>query len=325
MTRFAAPRHTVPSLMTLAEQIELACLMEATARKPGNVHPGARFDDLSYDDFARAAASLGPCFEHSQQQGHMLGETILRAVQATRFITDSNANLGIILLLAPLVSAPHGTSLHAGVPKVLLSTTVRDAELVYEAIRLARPGGLGEVRDQDVGTTPTISLREAMSLAADRDSVARQYVTHFEDVATASAGLHGLWMGLSVRNSNDLQHHSRPAYPLWELAVIRTACDLMAKTPDSLIARKCGVETARQAASRAAGVLDAQWPFCDAGEVAMQQFDAWLRADGHRRNPGTTADLIAACLFWAIREGYIQPPTKAEVLDHARRIAVNHP
>jgi triphosphoribosyl-dephospho-CoA synthetase len=28
-----------------------------------------------------------------------------------------------------------------------------------------------------------------------------------------------------------------------------------------------------------------------------------LRADGHRRNPGATADLIAAALFVALREG----------------------
>jgi triphosphoribosyl-dephospho-CoA synthase len=29
-------------------------------------------------------------------------------------------------------------------------------------------------------------------------------------------------------------------------------------------------------------------------------FDRWLRADGHRRNPGTTADLIAAALMVAL-------------------------
>ncbi|MFN5467079.1 MAG: hypothetical protein ACK5AM_03065 [Pirellulaceae bacterium] len=29
-------------------------------------------------------------------------------------------------------------------------------------------------------------------------------------------------------------------------------------------------------------------------------FDQWLRADGNRRNPGTTADLIAAALMVAL-------------------------
>ena len=32
------------------------------------------------------------------------------------------------------------------------------------------------------------------------------------------------------------------------------------------------------------------------------EYDFWLRADGHRRNPGTTADVIAAALFVLLRE-----------------------
>ena len=35
---------------------QLACVLEATARKPGNVHRFADFDDVSYLDFVTAAA-----------------------------------------------------------------------------------------------------------------------------------------------------------------------------------------------------------------------------------------------------------------------------
>ena len=45
-----------------------------------------------------------------------------------------------------------------------------------------------------------------------------------------------------------------------------------------------------------------------AGREAIDEFDTWLRADGHRRNPGTTADLVAASLFVALREGIITMP-----------------
>jgi triphosphoribosyl-dephospho-CoA synthase len=311
--------------MTLAEQIELACLMEATARKPGNVHPAARFDDLCYDDFVRAAASLGPCLERSQQHGHSLGETILHAVEATRFITESNANLGIILLLAPLTAIPDGTPLHEGVRGVLRTTTIRDAELVYEAIRLARPGGLGEVPDQDVASKPTAALRDVMALAADRDAIARQYATDFELVARQATGLHDHWMASQVNEQRQLTWSAAapvgPPVPLWESVVILAACELLAHVPDTLIARKSGEGTAADAAERAQRVLEESWPLGPPGWTAYLELDAWLRADGHRRNPGATADLIAACLFWAIREGYIQPPTKADVLEHARRIA----
>ncbi|HUQ68563.1 MAG TPA: triphosphoribosyl-dephospho-CoA synthase [Planctomycetaceae bacterium] len=307
--------------MTLAEQIELACLMEATARKPGNVHPGARFDDLCYDDFVRAAASLGPCLERSRRDGHSLGETILKAVEATRCITESNANLGIILLLAPLTLVPDGTPLHDGLGNVLRSTTVRDAELVYEAIRLARPGGLGKVEDQDVSAKPTATLREVMALAADRDLIARQFINDFEQIELHAASLTGAWLGFEeVRSIWPVPWPERASVPLWEAAVIRSACYLLIREPDTLITRKCGGAVAAEAAQRSRAVLEQKWPALPGGTKAYEDFDAWLRADGHRRNPGTTADLIAACLFWAIREGYIQPPTIAEVLDHARQI-----
>ena len=42
--------------------------------------------------------------------------------------------------------------------------------------------------------------------------------------------------------------------------------------------------------------------------MALADLDFWLRSDGHRRNPGTTADLIAAGLFAALREHQIALP-----------------
>ena len=49
-----------------------------------------------------------------------------------------------------------------------------DASEVYRAIRLANPGGLGSAEEQDVAAEPTITLLEAMRLAADRDGIARE-------------------------------------------------------------------------------------------------------------------------------------------------------
>jgi triphosphoribosyl-dephospho-CoA synthase len=43
---------------------------------------------------------------------------------------------------------------------------------------------------------------------------------------------------------------------------------------------------------------------------AVGELDFWLRSDGHRRNPGTTADLIAASLFAGIHNGIITAPFK---------------
>ena len=77
----------------------------------------------------------------------------------------------------------------------------------------------------------------------------------------------------------------------------------IAKHGDSLIARKCGPEIAAEARERAMSVIDAGSPGEASYEQALVDLDSWLRADGHRRNPGTTADLIAAGLFVLLREG----------------------
>ena len=37
----------------------------------------------------------------------------------------------------------------------------------------------------------------------------------------------------------------------------------------------------------------------------LAEFDFWLRQDGHRRNPGTSADLVAAGLFVSLQDGKI--------------------
>src|SRR5690606_15764627 len=111
-----------------------------------------------------------------------VGRAICRAVEATRERAPGNVNLGIVLLLAPLAAVPQGVSLAAGIGDVLEALTADDAEMVYRAIRLANPGGLGKVAEGDVAEAPTGTLLDAMRLAEQRDRVAYQYSHAFSDV-----------------------------------------------------------------------------------------------------------------------------------------------
>ena len=309
--------------MTLAEQIELACLIEATARKAGNVHPAASFDDLDYADFVDAARAVAEPLAQTREIG--LGRAILSAMKATRAAKVwSNANLGIVLLLAPLAAVPEGVSLVDGVRDVLASTTVEDAELVYEAIRFAKPGGIGKAESQDVNTAPTVTLRDAMALAAGRDRIAEQYANDFTLVLnTAHHWLHEdwTWLGLCPLTifSRTGMRDEVPVAP-WEAAVKKLHLRIMADAPDSLIVRKCGVETGEQVRRRAAELVDLDWPQSLASWSRVDDFDLWLRSDGHRLNPGTSADLVAAVLFSALRDGAIHFPTRDHILSHAEQL-----
>ena len=297
----------------MGELAELACILEVTARKPGNVHPGVTFEDTTFLDFLISAAAIRPALENAPRAP--LGETILDAVARTRRRVARNTNLGLILALTPLAALgpreprdgdvkPHGAAhdriagrLHA----LLAATTRRDAELLYEAIRLAQPGGLGRVERADVGDGPTGTLVEMMALAADRDLIARQYATSYRAVLDD-----GLPAFVAARSRGaDVEEATISAY-----------LQLLAEHGDTLIERKCGEKIAAEARERAARVLAAGWPRSAAGRRELHELDLWLRADGNRRNPGTCADLTAAVLFLALREGIItfplesQPPTE---------------
>jgi triphosphoribosyl-dephospho-CoA synthase len=270
---------------------QAACIWEATARKPGSVTPLRDFDDLAYMDFLLSAAAIAPVLATACQRP--VGETILEAVRATRRVVHTNTNLGMLLLLAPLATVPEGEALRTGVEKVLANLTIEDARQVYEAIRLAAPGGLGKVQQQDVHDEPTKPLRQVMALAAGRDLVARQYANGFAEVL--DDGLPALLSALQRTGS-------------LEGAIIVAHLHLMANHPDTLIARKCGHDLAAEAARRAQQVLDLDWPQHREAWTRLDELDAWLRADGHARNPGTTADLVTACLFTALRQGRITLP-----------------
>ncbi len=270
---------------------QLACIWEATARKPGNVHRYCDFADTSYLDFLTSAAAAAPVLDGAA--GRPVGQTVLLAVQATRRVAANNTNLGIVLLLAPLAAVPLEEELRPGLERVLAALDVDDARAVYAAIRLAAPGGLGEAPEQDVRDEPTQTLRQVMALAADRDLIARQYADGFR--AVFDDGLPVLRRGLEQTAS-------------LEGAIVACHLHLLATHPDSLIARKCGPAVAAEASDRAGRVLAAGGLLEPAGRAALAELDAWLRADGHRRNPGTTADLVAACLFAALRQGVIPLP-----------------
>jgi triphosphoribosyl-dephospho-CoA synthase len=276
--------------LSISQAATLACLLEATAPKVGNVHRGADFEGLTFADFVVSAVAIGPVMERAAQAG--VGQTVLEAIRATRELVGTNTNLGMVLLIAPLAAVPRSESLRAGIAHVLSQLTAQDSRLTYEAIRLARPGGLGQTDQMDIAGEAPDDLLAAMQHAAERDLVARQYVENFSLVLDdcLPALLSGQERGWTLQDN-----------------IIREHVRLLSRYQDSLIARKCGLETANKASAQAIQVLRAGEPGDEPYHEALADFDFWLRGDQHRRNPGTTADLLAAALFAGFREGVLHP------------------
>jgi triphosphoribosyl-dephospho-CoA synthase len=266
---------------------QLACVLEASAEKPGNVTPSHDFEDTSYEDMLRSGIALGPELGRAGDRG--VGETVLAAVRASRGAAGANTNLGIALLLAPLARAAlTGEPLRERLGDVLRALTVDDARAAYAAIRLAGAGGLGEPVEHDVRDEPGVTLREAMAAAAQRDMIASEYVT--DHAVTFELGLPAL--------ADALGDGLRPRDAIVELTL-----RLLAAVPDTLIARKGGADAAGRVAASARQVLTAGGVRSARGRTALAEFDASLRQDRNALNPGTTADLVTAVLFVALLEG----------------------
>jgi len=260
-----------------------ACRAELDALKPGNVHVHAAGHGMETEQFTASAEAAAPWIANASLQ---VGERILRAVEATFATVGCNTNLGIVLLCAPLAAAAEKADpggLHDRLKHVLAALDDADAAAVFAAIRRAKPGGLGSVPDQDVATAPTVGLREAMALAADRDRIAQAYVTDFAEVF--DFGLPRF--ELMCRQAADRS-----------LAVTSLHMAYLGAFADSHIARKFGAAVAEEVRAAAQG-LKSQWqPAARVDTLkALLHFDSELKA--RRINPGATADFVVATLFAA--------------------------
>jgi triphosphoribosyl-dephospho-CoA synthase len=278
-----------------------ACALDVLVRKPGNVSlasPGHGMDAALFLASAKAAA-VALC-----TPGARVGPRIEAAVQATWAVAGCNTNLGILLLCAPVALAfdlrPQATTLdalRATISHVLGDLDRADAAAAYRAIAQANPGGLGTAADQDVHDEPSIDLRAAMALAADRDSIAMQYRDGYSlvfDVGLAA-------LGSAFRPAAAALPDDSPG-PATVAAVQRAYLALLSAVPDSHITRKHGSEVANTVMRQAQG-----WharALAGAGLDADPDFQAWdaaLKADG--TNPGTTADLLVVSIMLASLAG----------------------
>jgi triphosphoribosyl-dephospho-CoA synthase len=271
-------------------RVQTACIWEVSARKVGNIHPTADFPGTTYLDFLLSAAAVASAFQTDLKP--LVGVKVVTAVSLTKETVGQNTNLGIILLLAPLVTVDWILPLRPNLVDVLDGLTQGDAGFVYKAIRIASPGGLGDAPEQDVREEPTVTLLEAMRLAADRDMVARQYANDFDDVFDF-----GVPAFLAAFER----------FGCVEAAIVDSQLKWLANYPDSLIARKNGLAVAEDVKRRAIEVERLGGIATSEGRAAGVSLDKHLRSDGNKLNPGTTADLITACLFVALRENKVAP------------------
>lgn len=289
MTR-PLPQDAVRDAYLAATRAELGAL------KPGNVHVFAPGHGMQVWHFEASAEASAPWISNPDLA---VGARVSGGMQASFAVAGCNTNLGILLLAAPLARAADGRiagdTLRDRLRSVLSTLDLDDARHAFSAIALANPAGLGHVDVEDVSRPPSVGLREAMRLAADRDRISRAYVTDYQDVfETALPALD------AARAQGD--------DPGWAVTTLHMT--LLATFPDSHIVRKHGMAVAVSVQQAAEACRTAWFPV-----ARPATFDVLMALDRDLKarsvNPGTTADFVVATLFAATLARQIEAGTTA--------------
>lgn len=268
-----------------------ACDAELKAFKPGNVSIYSDGHDMTVAQFRLSAGvSAAPL----TAPGNSLGERIFHAVKATREAVGCNTNLGIILLCAPLLQAAEtlqqGQTLRQRLAEILAASTKTDADWVFRAITLAAPGGLGDSDDQDVAEEATVTLKEAMQIAANKDKIASQYTSDFKEIFDFTVLLY---------NANFAKFGDRN----W--ATLAVYSGALSRFADSHVERKYGTRFSAWVSAEMSRINQALSEAHDPSTLMpmLYEIDAAFKAKGI--NPGTTADISVATVLVVFLEKLI--------------------
>ena len=273
-----------------------ACMAEIEALKPGNVHIFADGHRLTVHDFIKSADVTA---EIITQPNLTVGKRIFQSVKATQEAVNTNTNLGIILLCAPIIDAAlHDNQAAVDVYQTmqkrlnytLSQLTVEDAVLTAQAIVLANPAGLGGSEVNDVHHALNVTLFELMISAQHKDRIAWQYANHFSDIF--EFGLARYTQAMTQWQALTNNKHQNKTWATTALYL-----SFLARQLDSHVVRKHGEALAKQLMQEALEMEAVFWA-SDNPKLAQKHLLAWDASLKSRNiNPGTSADLTVACLM----------------------------
>ncbi len=300
------------NIFFIVECAEKACILEVSSEKPGNVTPTKSFSDVSYKDFVLGARAMKPSVAEAAIRGYRVGvigggRVSLANVRVGYLIKDAvlrvkashsggNTHLGTIMLLVPLAAAAGlclgrkwgYVRLHDALREVVGCSTVQDSLDLFDAVNSANAGGLGEsdldVRSAESKTTlleGKMSFLRVMEYSSQRDMIAMEVAGGMPVVFETSERLKGL-----SETAGDLR-----------TAIVQAYLTVLSEHADTLVARKAGWAEAEKISFKAKKVLERGGTLSPRGRKALSEFDEYLRSDGNKLNPGTTADIIAAALM----------------------------
>ncbi|MFQ6135747.1 MAG: triphosphoribosyl-dephospho-CoA synthase [Candidatus Hydrothermarchaeales archaeon] len=288
---------------------QLACILEASCPKPGNVNRYHDFEDTRYEDFLVSGVGIGRHVDNATLKGFMAGSgeisiesigigTLIKdaVLETKRMHSGGNTNLGISMLLIPLAASCgfsialdkfNTRTIRHNLDRIIRATTYQDTLELYDAIRTLKPSWLGKVKYLDVEDKRSLDIIRDRNLnlfdvmkASKNDSIAKELTTKME-----------ISFEVGYPIIEDIHSKTRDI----NMAILNCFLTILSKFPDSLIIRKNGLGVAREISKEAGAILKG-----GIDEKELEDFDKKLRNKRNRLNPGTTADLTTSSLMIAL-------------------------
>ncbi|MGD0027698.1 MAG: triphosphoribosyl-dephospho-CoA synthase [Candidatus Bathyarchaeia archaeon] len=303
----------------ISKCLELAILLEVSVHKPGNVSVVTNFENTRYEHFLASAVATGSSFEGAAKQGINVREGRISAAdvgvgqiirncmaEIDSWQRGGNTLLGAVILLGPIAVAGgmirsvgnfKAEKLRKNVKKIVESTTPEDAVNVYEAMKIAKPSGLGRAPRLDVNDPTSarkildeqVTLFQVFQIAEKYDTICSEWVHNYP----ITFDLAYPFFTKQITEGADLSQ-----------AILHTFLEVLAKIPDTFIARKTSIEVAKEVSAEAAQILSLGGLETREGRQRLADFDAKLRRSSNLLNPGTTADIVAAALAVSTLGGF---------------------
>ena len=161
----------------LEEMIRAACVLEAAARKPGNVHPLRSFPDLTYRDFVLSAEAIAPILARTAELPHW--QDHVTRLSPSRLIAPAR----------PFRSWQHGPIIRSNViwtygrqtgrlPQAFCWVDQINGQGVYTTKwRAGIPKSCATDRDPSAGSSLTPGSRQSWSVRSRQTSSLIQFVS----------------------------------------------------------------------------------------------------------------------------------------------------
>ena len=275
-------QHSYRNVDKLKDIYLYACSKDVEVIKPGNVNVDYPHSDTTAYNFLRSAHdSCRSLF----RQDLSLGERIYHSVTDSRKNTRVNTNLGIVILISPIIQGlltSTKTTFRSALKDVIKTSRISDTNLLCRAINSINPGGLGEREEMDTNSLPKVTLKTIMDKSAKYDRLSYQYSTGYSDI-------------LDFIVPRIIEHKKYIENTDFLLSLV--FLEILSEIPDTHISRKFNEKIAKKTSNEARDLIK----IINTERSRKKAISRICQLDYEYKNkginPGTTADLLLSSVM----------------------------